>query len=177
MRYSIDLRCLRLHKQPRAEGWTAAGSICLGKGRPRGKSGLHKATVPGNARRGVTRGKAPQKTDRLARIGQPIHTRVRVKRWGKSPPRDGQPDWHGKPHREQCQIGTARKASGTRGRFSPSRSGLAARGPWATRGQDEWSSRGSHAYGQNPAYRPSAQIHPPFYIDFVAVRAAGHHRA
>jgi hypothetical protein len=32
---------------------------------------------------------------------------VRVKRWGKSPPQDGQPDWHGKPHQEQCQIGTA----------------------------------------------------------------------
>ena len=34
---------------------------------------------------------------------------VRVKRWGKSPPRGWQQLWHGKPHREQCQIGTARR--------------------------------------------------------------------
>ena len=33
---------------------------------------------------------------------------ARVKRWGKSPPRTGQPGRHGKPHREQCRIGLAR---------------------------------------------------------------------
>ena len=37
---------------------------------------------------------------------------ARVKRWGKSPPGDGQPDPHGKPHREQCQIGTSRRKTG-----------------------------------------------------------------
>ncbi len=36
----------------------------------------------------------------------------KVKRWGKSPPRDGQPKRHGKPHREQCQIGTSRRKTG-----------------------------------------------------------------
>ena len=33
---------------------------------------------------------------------------VRMKRWGKSPPRLWQQRRHGKPHREQCQIGTPR---------------------------------------------------------------------
>ena len=33
---------------------------------------------------------------------------VRVKRRGKSSPRPWQQGWHGKPHREQCRIGTAR---------------------------------------------------------------------
>jgi len=31
--------------------------------------------------------------------------RVRVKRWGKSPPREAQATRHGKPHRVQGQIG------------------------------------------------------------------------
>jgi hypothetical protein len=35
--------------------------------------------------------------------------RVRVKRCGKSAPRDGQPDRHGKPHLEQCRIGMLRE--------------------------------------------------------------------
>ena len=71
------------------------------KGR-RGKSGLHKTTVPGNARPGKPEGKRHRKQT------APERSVVKVKRWGKSPPRDGQPDRHGKPHREQCQIGTAR---------------------------------------------------------------------
>ena len=57
-----------------------------------------------------------------------------MKRWGKSPPRDGQPDRHGKPHREQCQIG------GPHGRL---RSGprVGSSSPGAIRGPEEWSSR------------------------------------
>ncbi len=73
---------------------------------------------------------------------------VRVKRWGKSPPRDGQPDRHGKPHREQCQIGTARgagRATDTaRRHVLAQRSGLAARGALVTGRQDEWSSMGGN---------------------------------
>ena len=38
---------------------------------------------------------------------------ARVKRWGKSPPRDRQRKRHGKPHREQDQIGAARRATGS----------------------------------------------------------------
>ena len=54
----------------------------------------------------------------------PAHERrhrrgVRVKRWGKSPPRDGQPDRQGKPHREQCRIGIARGASPRRAACAP----------------------------------------------------------
>ena len=81
----------------RADGWMAAGF------RPRGKSGLHGATVPGNARPGKPEGKRHREQTALRFACEPL--RVRVKRWGKSPPRDGQPDRHGKPHREQCQIG------------------------------------------------------------------------
>ena len=36
----------------------------------------------------------------------------KVKRWGKSPPPGWQQTGHGKPHREQCQIGTARAGNG-----------------------------------------------------------------
>ena len=44
---------------------------------------------------------------------------VRVKRWGKSPPRDRQRKRHGKPHREQDQIGAARRATGSGVSASP----------------------------------------------------------
>ncbi len=61
---------------------------------------------------------------------------VRVKRWGKSPPRDGQPDRHGKPHREQCQIGTAHGLA-----LAP-RSGSAARACWRQQAQRNGHHRG-----------------------------------
>lgn len=70
--------------------------------RARGKSGLHEATVPGNARAGKPDGKRHR--EQSAR-----HVRVRVKRWGKSPPRSWQQGRHGKPHREQCRIGASRR--------------------------------------------------------------------
>jgi hypothetical protein len=121
--------------------------------RIRGKSGLHEATVPGNARPGQPEGKRHR--EQSAR-----HVRVRVKRWGKSPPRDGQPDRHGKPHREQCRIGASRRLilSGIsrQGRFSP-------RGPgWQLEPVGNGGPRGMvipsrQREGQNPAYRPSAQ--------------------
>src|SRR5262245_12333637 len=44
---------------------------------------------------------------------------ARVKRWGKSPPRDRQRKRHGKPHREQDQIGAARRATGSGVSASP----------------------------------------------------------
>ena len=124
--------------------------------RPRGKSGLREATVPGNTRAGQPDGK------RHRNQTTPMYVGARVKRWGKSPPPDWQQDGHGKPHREQCQIGTARRhpSGWGRGRFSPSRSGSAARGVGAIRHQEEWSSRvvlRSHLR-QNPAYRPSTRL-------------------
>ena len=53
----------------------------------------------------------------------PLSAGARVKRWGKSPPRDGQPDRHGKPHREQCRIGIARgvRPAGRLGPADPGR--------------------------------------------------------
>lgn len=55
----------------------------------------------GNPRESATENRPP-----LRPYG--INATVRVKRWSKSPPRDWQQDRHGKPHQEQCQIGTAR---------------------------------------------------------------------
>ncbi len=43
----------------------------------------------------------------------PGPARARVKRWGKSPPRNWQQKRHGKPHPEQCRIG-AWRGSGRR---------------------------------------------------------------
>ena len=67
----------------------------------RGKSGHHRAGFPTKA--GGTRLKAssrlvPQKTYRLPR-------EARVKRWGKSPPPQGQPSGQGKPNPMQDEIG------------------------------------------------------------------------
>ena len=66
----------------------------------------------------------------------PLSAGVMVKRWGKSPPRFWQQRRHGKPHREQCQIGNAPWV------VLASHSGLAARGVPVTVRQDEWSSKG-----------------------------------
>jgi len=79
-----------------------------GRGNPvvGGKSGLHKVTVPGNARAGSV-GKPTVHDGKRHREETTPHVGVKVKRWSKSPPRDGQPDRHGKPHREQCRIGIA----------------------------------------------------------------------
>ena len=75
----------------------------------RGKSGLHKATVPGNARPGQPEGKRHRKQTAQPSVAL-RWTWVRVKRWGKSPPEGWQQRSHGKPHREQCQIGAVRGA-------------------------------------------------------------------
>ncbi len=78
---------------------------------------------------------------------------ARVKRWGKSPPQDGQPDWHGKPHPEQCRIGTSREEFA-----GPPWPGVrvGSTSPCASTGPDEWPSTGAVPPEQNPAYRPSA---------------------
>ena len=75
-----------------------------------GKSGLHQGTVPGNARAEQSDGQRHR--EQTASYVEPEvrlrHNEVRVKRWSKSPPRRWQHRWHGKPYREQCQIGAAR---------------------------------------------------------------------
>ena len=77
---------------------TAGGNL-------RGKSGLHEVRVPGNARRGQPQGKRHREETALVPDLVRRKTKVRVKRWGKSPPRTGQPGRYGKPHPEQCRIG------------------------------------------------------------------------
>lgn len=87
----------------------------------------------------------PQKTNRLFEVFR----RVRVKRWGKSPPLQAQARRHGKPHRVQGQIGDLGAA-----RSSPPSSGgfrvLAAKT------NDSLRPRGRR---QNSAYSPS-KINP-----------------
>jgi hypothetical protein len=63
---------------------------------------------------------------------------ARVKRWGKSPPRERQRKRHGKPHREQDQIGAARRATGKAGFRAAARVGRARRS--ATSVPEEWPS-------------------------------------
>ena len=72
--------------------------------------------------------------------------RVRVKGWGKSPPRSRQRERHGKPHREQDRIGVTWAQAQPVSRFV-ARVGRARRP--VTDVQDEWSSRG----GSPPPYR------------------------
>src|ERR1041384_8380438 len=69
-----------------------------------------KGAMPRNPATGYTRAGRPRglPTERApendtARVSQ--ETRVRVKRWGKSPPLQAQARRHGKPHRVQGQIG------------------------------------------------------------------------
>ena len=136
-------------------------------GNTRGKSGLHEDRVPGNARPGQPEGKRHrEETALVSRVRLRRTPKAMVKRWGKSPPRTGQPGRYGKPHPEQCRIGASRglvlaKAGiPPQGYFSPEvRVGsLIALVTGAT---EEWSSKGPVARsgpGQNPAYRPSAQF-------------------
>ncbi len=119
-----------------------------------GKSGLHGNTVPGNARRGRPQGKChrEQTASRYVKSG------ARVKGCGKSAPRAWRQGRHGKPHREQDQIGMAEASRLMRVSAQPS--GSVARGVWRQAPQmnghprDAWRRRP----GQNPAYRPAGPL-------------------
>src|SRR5215831_15610944 len=86
---------------------------------------------------------------------------VRVKRCGKSAPRLRQRRRHGKPHREQDRIGTARGSPlRERKRFSGSMSGSSRPGrllkaPGNRRRRGMAVTRGASLALQNPAYRPA----------------------
>ena len=80
--------------------------------------------------------------DSATENSQPATRRSKVKRWGKSPPREWQHKRHGKPHQEQCQIGVP--CSNARV-FEPRGPGLAARGALVTAHPDEWSPKGVRA--------------------------------
>ena len=92
---------------------------------------------------------------------------VRVKRWGKSPPRTGQPGRHGKPHPEQCRIGASRGKVRRPGATPPETSARDASAqerpgwqldPASNSGARGMVIQGGKPPGQNPAYRPSAQF-------------------
>ena len=90
----------------RPDGRSRMGRKALG----RGKSGLHRHTVPDNFRRGQPQGQCHRKrTARRSSEGK--RSGARVKRCGKSAPRVRQRIRHGKPHREQDRIGTATRRS------------------------------------------------------------------
>ncbi len=74
--------------------------------RPRGEEspGSTGSTAPDNIRRGRPRESATE-------IKTAPACRVRVKGWGKSPPRTWQQGRHGKPRREQDRIGMTWRAS------------------------------------------------------------------
>jgi hypothetical protein len=102
---------------PAPDGWTAASGGDPGGG----KSGLHGSTVPDNVRRGRPQGKCHRK--QTAGPKPQGFRQVRVKGCGKSAPRDRQRKRHGKPHREQDQIGAAVSPQGERNALPRSRPG------------------------------------------------------
>lgn len=115
--------------------------------------------MPVNGRRGRPQGKCHRKqtaTIRLAGFG------VRVKGWGKSPPRDWQQERHGKPHREQDRIGTVRGET-LEGCFRLTvRVGCVRH--MATCAQDEWPPRSRLARGEGhtePGLQASWQFLSP----------------
>ena len=87
-----------------------------------------------------------------------LGTGVRVKGCGKSAPRTRQRGRHGKPHREQGQIGAACRASRLAVRVFRNAARVGCTRCAATRIPDEWSSSeqaSCRVCGQNPAYRPA----------------------
>lgn len=143
----------------------------------RGKSGLHEARVPGNARRGQPQGKRHR--EQTAPVPRPYRGEagVRVKRWGKSPPRTGQPGRHGKPHPEQCRIGasrgkvraTSRKAAGDLRRDASAREArVGSLTPPVTAVAEEWSSKGG-----NPRNRIRLTGHPRIFPPLTPALSPG----
>ena len=125
--------------------------------------------MPGNARRGRPQGKCHRKQTAAAAAA------VRVKGWGKSPPRDRQRKRHGKPHREQNRIGAARIPQGIRS-FPDQPPGLVARGVRQRASQ----MNGRHVRQQcraiqNPAYRPADTFSLP--VSMIRPAPAGARRA
>ena len=105
----------------------------------------------GDPRESATESKPP------ARRSAP--SAVRVKGWGKSPPRTRQRGRHGKPHREQDRIGTARGFE-LRPVSGPAVRVGCARRP-ATGVPEEWPPRRRATPAiQNPAYRPAGTFTP-----------------
>jgi len=104
--------------------------------------------VAGNARPARAEGKCHREQTACTSVP------VRVKGWGKSPPRAWRQDRHGKPHPEQDQIGGADGPSSARtpGRSREASSNGRPRGMIAAAVDLE------RQPSQNPAYRPSGWV-------------------
>jgi hypothetical protein len=112
--------------------------------------------VPDNLRRGRPQGKCHRK--QTASPDRRRTGKVRVKGCGKSAPRPWQQGRHGKPHREQDQIGAARRPK-NRQSISRRAARVGCRRRRVSGAPDEWPS--SRAFGrgiQNPAYRPGDML-------------------
>src|SRR5256886_9356550 len=69
-----------------------------------GKVRAPEGRLPGNSW-------APRGDGKGHREQTALYPRVRVKRWGKSPPRAWQQAWHGNPQSEQGQVSRDRKST------------------------------------------------------------------
>ena len=101
-RRPLDRPPRQCHLRPvsRPDGRSGKGRKAVGEESPGSTETRCRLTAGGgDPRESATESKPPGKAFALRR--------VRVKGWGKSPPRDRQRDRHGKPHREQNRIGTA----------------------------------------------------------------------
>jgi hypothetical protein len=98
-------------------------------------------------KRGSTSGKVPQRADR--RFSPQGSEAVRVKGCGKSAPRRRQRRRHGKPHREQNRIGTARDTPPRERRGGPRIDVRIRPSGWVARsaGQPAFQMNGRHAPG------------------------------
>ena len=144
-------------------------------GRPflQGKGGLEESPGSTKARRRITsarsgalkapgRGIAPQKANRLG-----TRPEVRVKGWGKSPPRPWRQGWQGKPRLEQDRIGTgAGKPAGALSRSV--RVGRARRSARAV--PEEWSPKGRKALDRTRLTGRPIEIYPFAVDSFAAAR-------
>jgi len=147
-RPALDRRRRQCHLPPvsRPDGRSGKGRKAAGEESPGSTETRCRLTAGGgDPRESATESKPPHRR---------IAGKVRVKGWGKSPPRDRQRDRHGKPHREQNRIGTAwsdelrqvsRPAVRVGCRRRPATGALQRNGRHA----------GHKPAIQNPAYRPT----------------------
>ena len=113
--------------------------------------------MPDNVRRGQPQGKCHRKQTARSQ------DRVRVKGWGKSPPRLWKQRRHGKPHREQNRIGMTRNAQALQPVSGPViRVGCKRRRASAV--PDEWLPRsGLGRSHTEPGLQANWQIIAPFF--------------
>ena len=139
------------------------------------KQGCRVTPGEGNLRESATEKSLPCCRD-SSRKGSLGAVTVMVKRWGKSPPRTGQPGRYGKPHPEQCRIGALRGFGPTVARPEETSTGtlqpkarVGSLTALATDAAEEWSSMGG-----NPRDRIRLTGHPR--ISPKARRDAGNRR-